>query len=76
MSRSKPPVVSRNVIVRTAVKIGGQNDHAAVITRVRDDGPIDVTIFPAGEMPYPILNVDYIDSPHAGAITWRWPSGA
>jgi hypothetical protein len=76
MSRIRPAIVSRNVIVQTPEKIGGQNEHAAIVTRVHEDNVIDVTMFPAGGDCYPVLAVRHVDSPHAGKITWRWPSGA
>ena len=76
VSKPKPPIVSRNVIVRTSAKISGENEHAAIITRVLNGDLIDVTLFPAGAEPYAIARVLHVDSPHAGAITWRWPSGA
>lgn len=75
MSRIKPPLVSRNVIVRTPQKIGGQNEHAAIVTRVRESDLVDVVVFPAGEDPYPIGSIRHADSPLANTITWRWPSG-
>jgi hypothetical protein len=70
------PSLSRNVIVRTAEKIGDQNEHAAIITRVCDNELIAVTLFPAGAEPRAIERVFHADSQHAGANTWRWPSGA
>lgn len=74
--RIKAAIVSRTVVVRTPDKIGGQNEHAAIVTRVHEDNVIDVTLFPAGLDPYPVLAVAHADSPRAGRIIWRWPSGA
>jgi hypothetical protein len=78
MSRLKAPTVGRNVVVRTAEKIGGQNEHAAIVTRVLDGDLIDVMLFAAGDgaQPYSITRIFHVDNPHAGAVTWRWPSGA
>ena len=47
-SRIKPAIVSRTVIVCTPEKIGGQNEHAAIVTRVHPDNVIDVTLLLSG----------------------------
>lgn len=67
------PALCRWVLVRTPTKIGGQNEHAAVITRVHSDELVNVTLHPDGEIPYPVSRIYRADSAEAGSITWRWP---
>jgi hypothetical protein len=67
------PALTGAVLVKTTGSIRGRTEHAAMITGVTSDTEIDVTIFPAGEPSYPVQSVHHVDSPSAGAITWRWP---
>lgn len=67
------PAVCRIVLVCTPRMIGGQNVHAAIITRVHSDDVVNVLLIPDGEAPYPIPDVPYSEPPQAGVITWRWP---
>jgi len=67
------PALCRMVLVRTPQKIGGQTEHAAVITRVLSDELVNVTLLPDGEAPYPVTEIYHVESPKAGQITWRWP---
>ena len=56
------------VWVKTGLhKIGGQQDHAAIVTRVRDPDTVDVLLIAAGEMPRP---VDHVPR-HGAALRWR-----
>lgn len=74
MAKVPPALLSRNVIVTTPVKIGGQNEHAAVITKVIEDELVNVMLFPSDGSPYPISSIYHANSAKPGAITWRWPS--
>lgn len=68
------PPVSDAVLVRTPQRIGGQFEHAAIITRVHSDTLINVLLMPDGEVPYPVPDIEYSEQPSIAAITWRWPS--
>lgn len=64
------PQLARNVVVHMPQKIGGQNDHAAIITRVSAGNRVDVTVFPAGAESYPVSDIPHVaDAPH-GALSW------
>jgi hypothetical protein len=76
LAKAGAPTISRNVVVRTPATIGGQHEHAAIITRVIDGDLIDVMMFPAGEDAYRVPSIHHVDSPDVGTISWRWPSGA
>lgn len=63
------PYLGASVIVKTSEKIGGQSEHAAVITRVHSDVLVNVMVFPAEGQAYPIASINL----NAGAPCWRWP---
>lgn len=75
MAKPQRPAVGLDVIVRTPDKIDGQNEHAAVITKVvDDDDTVNVTISPSGLAPYPVMSVRHFTKAGVNSITWRWPS--
>lgn len=67
------PTKGRIVLVTTREKIGGENEHAAMITRVIDDDSVNVMVMPAEGMPYPIPSVRHVRNSVVGSLTWRWP---
>ncbi len=73
-AKTPRPGLAQPVIVTTAKKIGGQDEHAAIITGVVSDDVVHVLLMPAGEQPYPISGVPHVKSVSPGALSWRWPS--
>lgn len=72
---SQKPSLGRTVIVTTAKQIGGQTEHAAIITGVVSDaGAVHLMLMPAGVEPYPVSNVLHEKIAPKGAMCWRWPS--
>lgn len=67
------PSLARMVLVKTPVRIGGQDEHAAIITRVISDDLINVMLMPGTGEPYSVANIQSAQSAPAGAISWRWP---
>lgn len=68
------PAVALPVIVVTAERIDGQNEHAAIITKVINDDCVNVTLFPSAGAPYPIPSVYRVRHSAAGSLAWRFPS--
>ena len=62
------PYVGASVIVSTAMKIAGQNEHAAIVTKIHSDDAVNVMLFPAEGSAYPISSIN-----RAGSPSWRWP---
>jgi hypothetical protein len=72
------PTIGRIVIYR---EIDGRG-HASIVTGIREKDAVDLTVFPSGSNPYPLVNVPY-DPPRRNAEnepwseqnpgTWRWP---
>lgn len=67
------PTKGRVVLVTTREKIGGENEHAALITKVHDDDTINVMVQPAEGLPYPIPSVRHVRHSVIGSLSWRWP---
>lgn len=72
------PTLGRIVLINTYNEtIGGQNEHAAIITRVHSDVRIDVTLFPAAMPPRSWLGALHESQVHGrpplGFGSWRWP---
>lgn len=66
--KTPAPYLGASVVVLTAIKIAGQNEHAAIITRVHSDDVVSVMLFPAEGQAYPIGSINRDGSP-----SWRWP---
>jgi len=64
--------VTSLVLVRTPIVIGGQNEHAAIVTRLHGNDVVDVTLLPAGAEPYPVSRIQKADDDVAG-LCWRFP---
>jgi hypothetical protein len=62
------------VVVRTPQRIGGQFEHAAMITRVHSPSRVNVLLMPDGEVPYPVPDIEYSEQPSITGINWRWPT--
>jgi hypothetical protein len=62
------PYLGASVVVLTAIKIAGQNEHAAIVTRVHSDDIVNVMLLPAEGQAYPIASIN-----RAGSPSWRWP---
>lgn len=61
------------VLVKTTEKISGQDEHAAIITRVFSDDLVNVMVFPGEGQPYTIASIRNVKSISAGSLCWRWP---
>jgi hypothetical protein len=70
------PALALPVIVTTAEKIDGTNEHAAIITRVISDDLVNVMVFPSNGMPYPIPSICRTRQSALGSLSWRFPSRA
>lgn len=68
--QSMAPHLGASVLVKTSEKIEGQNEHAAIITRIHSDDLVNVMVFPGTGQPYPIASIDRA----AGSPSWQWPS--
>lgn len=68
------PAISLPVVVVTSEKIDGQNEHAAIITKVISDDCVNVTLFPSAGVPYPIPSVYRVRHSAAASLGWRFPS--
>lgn len=66
------PGIGQTVILSTASKIDGQNEHAAIITKVIDDDLVNVTVLPSAGSPYPIVSVYHERHSAAAALSWRF----
>lgn len=71
-AKAPVPYLGAPVIVLTSMKIGGQNEHAALVTRVHSDDVVNVMVFPAEGDAYPISSIS--KSSAEGSLSWRWPS--
>lgn len=60
-----------SVIVTTRQKIGGQNEHAAIVTRVESDEIVSVMMLPADGQPYSVASVSHARHSPEAAMTWR-----
>lgn len=64
------PYLGAPVVVITSGTIGGQSEHAAIVTRVHSGDLVNVMVFPGEGQPYPVASINR----EAGAPSWRWPS--
>lgn len=71
MAKNPSPTLGQSVIVGTRERIDGQNEHAAIVTKVMDDDVINVTLFPSSGLPYPIASVPHLRSAASGSLHWR-----
>lgn len=67
------PTLGRIVLVQTPEPIGGQLEHAAIVTQVWDRDMVDVTVLPGDGDPMPWPRIYPLGHPYAGPVTWRWP---
>lgn len=64
-------LLGETVIVKTSQTIAGQHEHAAIVTRVHDDGAVNVMLLPAIGESYPVEHVAR-EAPGADArMSWR-----
>lgn len=54
-----------------ALHPGKSDPWPAIITRVLDDGSVDLTLFPPGADPATMEGVSFSDEPKYGS--WTWP---
>lgn len=66
--KAPPPYLGASVVVLTSIKMAGQNEHAAIVTRVHSDDVVSVMMFPADGQAYPIASINRDGSP-----SWHWP---
>lgn len=59
------------VLVTTREKIAGENEHAALVTRVVSEDVVNVMLMPDGVQPYPVPAVCHIRHSPSAALTWR-----
>lgn len=62
-------LLGETVIVKTPTAIGGQHEHAAVVTFVYDDDAVDVLLMPRASEPYPVARIA-----KSGPMSWRFRS--
>jgi hypothetical protein len=62
------PALTDAVLVTTREAIGGQKEHAAIVTKVISDDVVNVMVLPSAGQPYPIEAVA-----RTGALCWRYP---
>lgn len=67
------PWLGATVLVTTPEKIGGQNEHAAMVTQVHADDVVNVMLNPGNGFPYPIPAVRHVRHSAAASLHWRWP---
>ena len=68
-SIEQEPFLGARVLVRTSENIAGQNEHAAIITKVLGGDIVNVLLMPGEGQPYPIFSINRA----TGAPSWRWP---
>lgn len=66
------PFVCAIVLVVTPEKFCGQNEHAAIITKVIDESTVHLRVFPPVGQSYPIESVRHVEAAPPGALCWRW----
>lgn len=59
------------VLVTTREKIAGENEHAALVTRVVNEDVVNVMLLPDGGQPYPVPAVCHVRYSPLAAMTWR-----
>lgn len=59
------------VLVTTREKIGGENEHAAMVTKVVSEDIVNVMLMPDGAQPYPVPAVCHVRHSPSAALTWR-----
>lgn len=47
--------------------------YAAIVTKVRSNDVVDLTVFPPGNPPYPMTAVEYFDNSTEQEMAWWWP---
>lgn len=63
-------LLGETVIVRMPQLIGGQNEHAAIVTCAHDDGAVNVMLIPATGEAYPIEGV--LPASSGATLHWRY----
>lgn len=49
-------------------------ESPAIVTRVWENGLVNLTVFPDGSAPYNVGSVDFYDHPtEKPGFAWRWP---
>lgn len=59
------------VLITTRERIAGENEHAAVVTRVVNEDVVNVMLLPDGGQPYPVPAVCHVRHSPSAALTWR-----
>lgn len=62
-------LLGETVIVKTPQMIGGQSEHAAIVTREHEDGTVNVILMPAAGESYPVEHV--APSGSGSLLFWR-----
>ncbi len=71
---TEAPTKGRIVLVTTPdMPVGGDTEHAAIVTKVHSATEINVMSFPGDGVAMAFAEVDYADPPAAIARSWRWP---
>jgi hypothetical protein len=70
-AKASKPGLGETVLVTTREVIGGQREHAAIVTRVHDDDLVNVMVLPAIGQPYPVASVYHVRHSKAAALSWR-----